>query len=100
MPALRGEGPADFGRRFPSPRWQLGVSAYNTPTGVVITRVTPYGPAARVGLEPGDRIVAVEGYQVGYVNDALYPLGEELQLRAGPQGQVRCSCKTAATAGC
>jgi predicted metalloprotease with PDZ domain len=67
----------------------LGVFAYNTPTGVIITRVTPYGPASRAGLEPGDRIATVGGYQVGHVNHSLYPLGDELQLRADSQGRVR-----------
>jgi len=70
------------------PRWWLGVYAYNTSGGVVITRVTPNSPAARAGLEPRDRIVTVEGYQVGYVQRRLYPLGPELQLRARPNGDV------------
>jgi hypothetical protein len=75
---------------FPqSARWWLGVYAYNTSTGVVITRVVPNSPAARVGLEPRDRIVTVEGFQVGYLHRRLYPLGPELQLRADPNGQVR-----------
>ena len=74
---------------FPPPaRWWLGVYAYNTPTGVVITRVVPGSPAARAGLEPRDRIVTVEGYQVGYLHRRLYALGPELQLRADPSGRV------------
>ncbi len=70
------------------PQWWLGVYVYNTPTGVVITRVVPNSPAARAGLEPRDCIVAVEGYQVGYVHRRLYALGPELQLRAGRNGEV------------
>jgi predicted metalloprotease with PDZ domain len=74
---------------FPPPaRWWLGVYAYNTPTGVVITRVVPNSPAARASLEPRDRIVTVEGYQVGYLQRRLYALGPELQLRADPSGRV------------
>jgi hypothetical protein len=69
-------------------RWLLGVFAYNTDTGIVITRVVPRSAAARVGLEPGDRIVSVDGYQVGWVQDHLYPLGEELQRQAGRRGRV------------
>ena len=69
-------------------RWWLGVYAYNTSTGVVITRVVPNSPAARAGLEPRDRIVTVEGYQVGYLHRRLYALGPELQLRADPSGRV------------
>lgn len=70
------------------PQWRLGVYAYNTPMGVWITRVAPGSPAWRVGLEPGDRIVTVSGYQVGVVGDRVYYLGEELQLRADPRGRV------------
>ena len=70
------------------PRWSLGVYAYNTSSGVVVTRVVPNSPAARAGLEPRDRIVTVGGYQVGYVQQRFYPLGPELQLRASPRGEV------------
>jgi hypothetical protein len=68
--------------------WKLGVSAHNTETGAVITHVVPGSAAARRGLEQGDRIVSVGGYQVGYVGDLLYPLGFELQRQAGPSGEV------------
>jgi hypothetical protein len=69
-------------------RWRLGVFAHNTDTGVVVTRVQPDSAARQAGLERGDRIVAVEGFQVGWVNDRLYPLGEELQRRAGRGGHA------------
>ena len=75
---------------WPYPRrWQLGVYAYNTSSGVVVTGVLPGSPAAREGLERGDRIVTVDGYQVGYVAGTFYPLGTELQNRGGSQGRVR-----------
>jgi membrane-associated protease RseP (regulator of RpoE activity) len=74
--------------RPPRGDWKLGVWAYNTETGVVVTRVAPGSAAAREGLEPGDRIVSVGGYQVGYVGDLLYPLGFELQRHAGSRGDV------------
>jgi predicted metalloprotease with PDZ domain len=70
------------------PRWWLGVYVYNTPAGVVITRVVPNSPAARAGLEPRDRIVTVEGYQVGHLHRRLYALGPELQQRADPNGKI------------
>jgi hypothetical protein len=80
----------DRGQRFrPQPRWRLGVYAYNTETGVVITQVVPNSPAGRAGFEPGDRIVTVEGYQVGFVGDRVFYLGEELQLRADARGRVK-----------
>jgi S1-C subfamily serine protease len=82
-------------RWFPPPgrpdfdsTWRLGVWARNTDTGVVITRVVPGSAAASHGLEEGDRIVAVNGYQIGWLRDRLYPLGEELQRRAGRRGFV------------
>jgi hypothetical protein len=89
MPAPRGGSAPDRMRDFAASRWRLGVYAYNTSTGVVISRVVPNSPAWNAGLERGDRIVTVSGYQVGYVNRVLHPLGEELQLRAGRNGHVR-----------
>jgi hypothetical protein len=73
----------------PRGEWKLGVWGYNTDSGVVITRVAPGGAAQSQGMEAGDRIVTVGGYQVGYVGDLLYPLGYELQRQAGPRGEVR-----------
>ncbi len=70
-------------------RWKLGVHAYNTETGVVITQVLPDSPARRAGFERGDRIVAVGGFQVGWIDNRLYPLGTELQRQAGARGQVK-----------
>jgi hypothetical protein len=85
QPEFRGAQP----RFVPPPGdWKLGVSAYNSETGVMITRVVPGSAAARRGLERGDRIVAVGGYQVGYVGDLMYPLGFEIQRQAGPRGDV------------
>ena len=68
--------------------WKLGVWAYNTESGVVITRVASDSAAAREGLEAGDRIVSVGGYQVGYVGELLYPLGFELRRQADGSGRV------------
>jgi hypothetical protein len=89
LPEVQAEA---FGRRerlIVEPRWRLGVYAYNTDTGVVITRVIPGSAAWRVGFEPGDRIVTVGGFQVGSVGERMYYLGEELQHRADPRGRVR-----------
>ena len=74
--------------RPPQADWKLGVWAYNTENGVVVTRVAPDSAAAREGFEPGDRIVSVSGYQVGYVGDLLYPLGFELRRKADASGSV------------
>lgn len=69
-------------------QWRLGVYAANTDTGVRITQVIPNSPAWQAGLERGDLIVTVDGYQIGYVNGRLYDLSSELQRRGGPNGRV------------
>ena len=89
MPEMRVVPGGPGGRIRPWPlTWRLGVYAVNTPTGVRVTRVLPGTPAWSIGLEHGDVVVTVNGYQVGYVRGRLYPLGEELQRRAGPRGDV------------
>ncbi|MHB8899927.1 MAG: PDZ domain-containing protein [Thermoguttaceae bacterium] len=88
MPEARGQALDRRERMLVEPRWRLGVFASNTDTGVVITRVIPGSAAWRVGFEPGDRIVAVGGYQVGVVDQRVFYLGEELQQRADPRGRV------------
>lgn len=45
--------------------WTMPLAS-NTDTGVVVTRVVPRSAASRLGLEPGDRIVTVGGFQVGW----------------------------------
>ncbi len=85
QPGLRGALPRILP---PQGNWKLGVWAYNTESGVVVTRVAPGSAAAREGLEPGDRIVSVGGYQVGYVGEYLYPLGFELRRQADGSGRV------------
>jgi hypothetical protein len=68
--------------------WRLGVYADNSRTGVRITQVVPGSPAWREGLERGDIIVTVSGFQVGYVDGRLFDLGTELQYRADRSGRV------------
>ncbi|MHB8969514.1 MAG: YbaY family lipoprotein [Pirellulaceae bacterium] len=70
-------------------RWFLGVEVDYQNFGAVITRVTRQSPARRAGLEPRDVIVTVNGYQIGSVNNRLYPLDRELEVRAGRRGNVR-----------
>lgn len=70
-------------------QWRLGVNVDTTDVGVVIRDVAQRSAAARLGLERGDVIVAINGYQIGRVADRVYPLDEELQRRASPRGDVR-----------
>ncbi len=68
--------------------WRLGVAIENLETGVLLTDVERGLPAANAGLERGDVIISVGGFQVGYVDGGLFDLGDELRRRADPQGRV------------
>jgi hypothetical protein len=61
--------------------YRLGINVQNTPTGVQVVSVSPGSLAQSVGIEPGDTIVCVSGYQVGYVGDRLFDLGDEIARR-------------------
>ncbi|WP_040768215.1 PDZ domain-containing protein [Novipirellula maiorica] len=69
--------------------WHLGVFGHYTTTGHLLTQVFPNTPASRAGLEPGDRIITVNGYQVGDVIDRQYPIDFLIQRHASPNGFVR-----------
>jgi uncharacterized lipoprotein YbaY len=66
----------------------LGIMARNTTTGVEVVSVNPGSAAQSAGLDVGDTIVTVGGYQVGLVGDRLYDLGDEVSRRITPAGQV------------
>lgn len=68
--------------------YRLGVRVRNSDTGVVLTSVEPGLPAQRAGLEAGDTIISVAGYQVGYVDGRLYDLGDEIARRVDRREQV------------
>jgi uncharacterized lipoprotein YbaY len=68
--------------------WRLGVAIENLDTGVLLTDIERGMPAERAGLEKGDVIVNVEGFQVGYVSGALYDLGDEMRRRVDQQGKI------------
>jgi predicted metalloprotease with PDZ domain len=55
--------------------WYLGVYGNYTPRGLHLTQVYPGTAAANVGLEVGDRIVAVNGHRISM----HYPLNVALQ---------------------
>ncbi len=68
--------------------WHLGVRVNNTDAGVLVTDVTPGSAGERARLERDDLIIAVGGYQVGYIDGLLYDLGDELRRRADSTGAV------------
>ncbi len=69
-------------------RWKLGVYSRDTNTGVQIVQVVNGSAAHRAGLEANDVIVAVGGYQVGFVNGQLYDCATEFERSANEQGWV------------
>src|SRR5262245_48933433 len=73
---------------YPANKWRLGVQVRNLETGVLITAVADGSPAAAAGLQVGDTVVNVAGYQVGYVNGRLYDIADELARRVDAQGRV------------
>lgn len=54
-----------------STRAWLGVNCVETNGGVQVVRVTRDGPADRAGLQPGDRILRIDGAEVGAL-ETLY----------------------------
>jgi uncharacterized lipoprotein YbaY len=67
----------------------LGIFPDDTDTGVVVKEVVRGSSAERAGLELNDRIIAVHGYQVGYVNGVLHDIGQEIERHADSSGWVR-----------
>lgn len=55
----------------PRPHRGAGIAEYEVrPDALVVSRVLPYSPAQRAGLEPGDAIVAIGERRVSAMNDA------------------------------
>lgn len=71
-------------------QWVLGVRGDSTDTGFLITQVLPGSAAEQARLQPRDRIVALEGFQVGQVAGRIYDLEQEINRRTGPGGLVSC----------
>ncbi len=69
--------------------WRLGIFPEDTDTGVRIAEVVQGSAAERAGLEVSDRIISVNGFQIGYVDNTLYDVGKELERHANDQGWVR-----------
>ena len=52
-------------------RGYVGMSAYNSPSGVVITNVIKNGPADESGLTPGDIIVSIDGITIENIKQVV-----------------------------
>jgi uncharacterized lipoprotein YbaY len=79
---------ATYRPELQAPRWRLGVEVDNTDAGVIVTGVYPGTAAQRQGIEVGDILVAVSGYQVGFVGGTLFDISDEFTLRADRFGRV------------
>lgn len=72
----------------PAGRWRLGLRVQYRDIGALVTQIVPNSAAGRAGLEPGDLILNVDGYQIGYVQGTLFDLAEECYRRCSDTGQV------------
>ena len=70
----------------PQSQWRLGVHIDNAPKGLLITDVARNSTAYRFGLEPGDYLLDVMGYPVGFYGDSYYPLAETFNQVVRPDG--------------
>ncbi len=77
------------GQHHPRGGWYLGVYGNYSDTGLLLTNVYPGTPAARVGLEVGDCIVAVNGHQIGVIVNRRLNLDVALQHYSSQSGRVR-----------
>jgi len=69
--------------------WKFGVAVDPSQTGAIVRQVTPNSPAQRAGLKPNDIIIALGGVQVGYVENRLNDVGDQIRRSADNTGRVR-----------
>jgi predicted metalloprotease with PDZ domain len=62
---------------------KLGVVAHTVANGARIMYVTKGSPAWEAGLEPGDVIVSVDGFTVGFIDGVEFPLQSEVRRIKG-----------------
>ena len=75
--------------RRPNFHWYLGVRYDDAPTGIRISRVERNTPAAELGLEAGDYLIAAGGRPVGYYQGRYYGLTDVLDRYADRRGNIR-----------
>ena len=69
-------------------KWVLGVRADATDTGYLVRNVEHSSAAQRHGLEVGDRIVAINGTQIGQIGKDVIRLGDQLEREGERNGRV------------
>lgn len=72
----------------PAPRWRLGIEVDDAPLGLRISQVVRNSPAFRFGLEPGDYLLDVMGFPVGFHGGRYFPLAETLNQTVRRDGWV------------
>lgn len=91
--APNADGRAGFVEPGPGDRshagWYLGVYGKYTSTGLLLAEVFPRTAAVKAGLEVGDRVVAVNGQQIGVVLKTQVDLDAALNRHANRSGWVR-----------
>ncbi len=68
--------------------WKLGVYVDNREEGAVITQVAQGSAGQQAGLQPNDIIVAVGPSRIGYFDNRIIELAEEIRRNADPTGRV------------
>ncbi len=69
-------------------RWVLGVRADATEAGYLIRHVESHSAASQVGLEAGDRLVAIDGIQIGLLGRRSVRLSDTLERQGGRDGHI------------
>src|SRR5436309_1666548 len=67
---------ADGGEETAAPDFGLGLSGVVSPNGIRLTAVETQKPAAQVGIEPGDVILAVNRHPVRSLRDWIDVLSD------------------------
>jgi C-terminal processing protease CtpA/Prc len=66
----------------PAP-YRLGVHAEYIGRGALITSILKDSPAAKAGFDRCDRILRIDGFEVGCIDGVLFPIQSELRRAKG-----------------